>query len=78
MDILDPRTPVKNAIFIYILVTMFLLHHRPSIIFTHQGRCQSFGLCKKQNDNKNILTLVMILTSSISYFLFLVINIMHR
>lgn len=77
MDILDPSTPVKNAIFIYMLVTMFLLHHKPSFIFTHQGRCQSFGMCKRQKDNKNILTLIMILTSTISYFLFLIINIMH-
>tara|TARA_B100000683_G_C12469186_1_gene547160 strand:+ start:1083 stop:1328 length:246 start_codon:yes stop_codon:yes gene_type:complete len=78
MDILDPRTPVKNAVLIYILITLFILHHRPEFIFTQEGRCQSFGLCKPVNEKKNILTLVMIVTSVTSYLLFSVINILHH
>ena len=78
MDILDPRTPVKNTILIYILITLFILHSKPSFIFTYQGRCSTFGICEKQNKNKNILTLVMIFTSIISYFTFLIINLLYN
>jgi hypothetical protein len=78
MDILDPRTPVKNTILLYILITLFILHTRPSFIFTHHGRCETFGFCKKQNENKNILTLVMTITSILSYFTFLIINLLYN
>lgn len=78
MDLLDPRTPVKNTILIYILITLFILHSKPSFIFTHQGRCSTFGICQTKNENKNILTLVMVFTSVLSYFIFLIINLSHN
>ncbi len=78
MDILDPRTPVKNAILIYILITFLILHHKPRFIFSQEGRCQSFGLCSTRNPDKDVLTLFMISASVVSYLIFSLINILHN
>lgn len=78
MDVLDPRTPVKNSIIIYFLSTMIILHYKPSFIFSSQKRCSSFGMCKKQNEKNDILTLVLIFTSILSYFSFLIINVIYN
>ena len=78
MDILDPTTPVKNSIIIYLLLTMIILHYKPSYIFSSKQRCESFGMCKKNNETNDILTLVLIFTSVLSYFSFLIINVIHN
>ena len=78
MDILDPATPVKNTILVYTTVSFLIIHYKPSFIFTEQGRCSSFGICKNKNNNKNILTLVMCITSIITYLIFLIINLIDN
>ena len=78
MDVLDPRTPVKNSIIIYFLITMIILHYKPPFIFSSEQRCSSFGMCKKHNEQDDILTLVLIITSILSYFSFLIINVIHN
>lgn len=74
----NPKNPVKNAIILYFIIMYLTYYYKPSIIFDDNTRCSTLGMCNVKEKSRNISILFCICTSSLTYLIFILINILNK